>query len=200
MSSTIGPVPSYASYNPGFSPEFFAMQDPSTRNFAIRNNRSNFNAMGPAHAQQTQQPTKLPPSMRGNYAQIDPRPAMYNRSRRPSSSASSVASSVGTNDTFDAILASPASSRTSFDSWNSNPRRPENGWQRPAPIKQYRRRRGTGDLFAALPEEVLGLILDELKKLHLKPGSTSCATCMMRDLCSVSVSAKKLMKVARVAL
>ncbi|KAI1440860.1 hypothetical protein F5Y02DRAFT_411202 [Annulohypoxylon stygium] len=125
---------------------------------------------------------------------------MYNRSGRPASSASSITSSVSTNDTFDAILASPASSRTSFDSWNSNPRRPEYGWQRPAPIKQYRRRRETGELFDALPEEVLGLILDELKKLHLKPGSASCATCMMRDLCSAAVSAKKLLKVARVAL
>ncbi|KAI4863346.1 hypothetical protein F4820DRAFT_459596 [Hypoxylon rubiginosum] len=127
------------------------------------------------------------------------RPATYNSSRRPSSSVSSIASSR-TNDTFDGILASPASSRTSFDSWNSSPRRPEHGWQRPAPIKQYRRRRGTGELFAALPEEVLGLILGELKQLHLQPGSSSCATCMMRDLCCVALSARKLSKVARVAL
>ncbi|KAI1775002.1 hypothetical protein F4818DRAFT_448632 [Hypoxylon cercidicola] len=128
------------------------------------------------------------------------RPATYNSSRRPSSSASSIASSTKTNDTFDGILASPASSRTSFDSWNSSPRRPEHGWQRPAPIKQYRRRRVTGELFAALPEEVLGLILDELKQLHLQPGSTSCVTCMMRDLCCVALSARKLLKVGRVAL
>ncbi|OTB05562.1 hypothetical protein M426DRAFT_56871 [Hypoxylon sp. CI-4A] len=130
-----------------------------------------------------------------------PAPTTYNRSGRPASSASSVASSVRTNETFDAILASPASSRTSFESWNSSPRRNDYGpWQRPAPIKQYRRRRQTGELFAALPEEVLGLILDELKNLHLKPGSTSCATCMMRDMCSVAVSARKFLKVARVAL
>ncbi|KAI1762938.1 hypothetical protein GGR53DRAFT_521303 [Hypoxylon sp. FL1150] len=122
------------------------------------------------------------------------------KSRRASSGASSVASSVRTNDTFDAILASPASSRTSYDSWNSSPRRPENGWQRPAPIKQYRRRRDKGELFKALPDEVLGLILDELRQLHLQPGSTSCATCMMRDLCSVALSSRRLLKVARVAL
>ncbi|KAI2606556.1 hypothetical protein GGR54DRAFT_633409 [Hypoxylon sp. NC1633] len=128
------------------------------------------------------------------------RPATYNRSGRPPSSASSITSSAGTNDTFDAILASPASSRTSFESWSSSPRRAEYGWQRPAPIKQYRRRRNTGELFDALPEEVLGLILDELKDLHLKPSSTSCATCMMRDMCSVAVSARKLLKVARPAL
>ncbi|KAI0004682.1 hypothetical protein F4779DRAFT_633970 [Xylariaceae sp. FL0662B] len=117
------------------------------------------------------------------------------------SGTSSIASSVAVNDTFDAILASPTSSRTSFESWNSSPRRPEYGWQRPAPIKQrYRPRRKTGELFAALPDEVLELILDELKSLHLSPGSTSCATCMMRDLCSVAVSARKLLKVARPAL
>ena len=102
--------------------------------------------------------------------------------------------------TFDAILASPASSRTSLESWNSTPRRIEYGFQRPAPIKQYRRRRETGELLAALPEEVLGLILDELKKLHLKPGSTSCATCMMRDLCSVAMAGRGLLRVAQVAL
>ncbi|KAI8963284.1 hypothetical protein F5Y11DRAFT_356386 [Daldinia sp. FL1419] len=129
------------------------------------------------------------------------RPAVVpNRSRRTSSSGSSIASSVRTNDTFDAILSSPASSRTSLESWNSSPRRIEYGWQRPAPIKQYRRRRETGELLAALPEEVLGLILDELKKLHLMPGSTSCATCMMRDLCSVALSGRGLLKVAQVAL
>ncbi|KAI2617595.1 hypothetical protein GGS26DRAFT_585177 [Hypomontagnella submonticulosa] len=125
---------------------------------------------------------------------------MYNRSGRPSSSGSSISSLARTNDTFDGILASPASSRTSFESWNSGPRRVDYGWQRPAPIKQYRRRRETGELFAALPEEVLGLILDRLKKLHLKSGSPSCATCMMRDLCSASLSARKLLKVAQVAL
>jgi hypothetical protein len=136
-------------------------------------------------------------AMMSNYAQIDPQSTIYQR--RPSSS-SSAASSVGTKDTFDAILASPASSKTSFESWHSASRKPEHGWQRPAPIKQYRRRREEGELFAALPDEVLGLIMRRLKELHLKPESSSCTTCMMRDLCSVAVSAKKLLKVARVAL
>lgn len=186
MGSTMAPARSYAS-------DYFSMQDPSMK--APLDRRSQFGAF----PEEVQPPTSLPPAMRGNYAQIDMRPATYNSSRRPSSSVSSIASSR-TNDTFDGILASPASSRTSFDSWNSSPRRPEHGWQRPAPIKQYRRRRGTGELFAALPEEVLGLILGELKQLHLQPGSSSCATCMMRDLCCVALSARKLSKVARVAL
>ncbi|KAI0861975.1 hypothetical protein F4860DRAFT_513403 [Xylaria cubensis] len=136
----------------------------------------------------------MAPAMTGNYAQIDPQSTIYQR--RPSSS-SSVTSS---NDTFDAILASPASSTTSFESWQSTSRKPDYAWQRPAPIKQYRRRRNEGELFAALPEEVLSLILQRLKESHLKPGSASCTTCMMRDLCSIAVSAKKFLKVARVAL
>ncbi|KAI0160971.1 hypothetical protein GGR52DRAFT_576383 [Hypoxylon sp. FL1284] len=171
-----------------------SMQDPSFKGPLDR--RSFFGA----YPEEAQRPTSLPPAMRSNYAQIDTRRPSYSSFRTASSSASSIGSSIRTNDTFDAILASPASSRTSVDSWNSGPRRPENGWQRPAPIKQYRRRRNTGELFAALPEEVLGLIMGELKELHLQPGSTSCATCMMRDLCNVAASSRKLLRVARVAL
>ncbi|KAJ3566953.1 hypothetical protein NPX13_g6947 [Xylaria arbuscula] len=158
--------------------------------------RSTHEANGPI-SQHAHRP-RMPPAMMANYAQIDPQSTIYQR-RPPSSS--SMASSVGSNNsTFDAILASPASSRTSFDSWQSMSRRPENGWQRPSPIKQYRRRKAEGELFAALPDEVLSLILQRLKESHLKPSSSSCATCMMRDLCSVAVSAKRLLKVARLAL
>ncbi|KAI1430124.1 hypothetical protein F5Y12DRAFT_709135 [Xylaria sp. FL1777] len=158
--------------------------------------RSAYDVTGPIPPY-AQRPGKMPPAMMANYAQIDPQSTIY---QRRSSSTSSVTSSVGSKDTFDAILASPASSRTSFESWQSISRKPDYGWQRPAPIKQHRRRREEGELFAALPDEVLGLILQKLKESHLKPGSSSCATCMMRDLCSVAVSAKKLLKVARLAL
>ncbi len=47
---------------------------------------------------------------------------------------------------------------------------------------------------------MLELILDRLKVAHLEPGSTSCATCWMRDCCSIAVSARKWLKYARVAL
>ncbi|KAI0432638.1 hypothetical protein F5Y09DRAFT_301468 [Xylaria sp. FL1042] len=166
--------------------------------------RSSYDVTGPIpqhhaqhHAQHAQRPSRMPAGMMANYAQIDPQSTIY---QRRSSSSSSVASSVGSKDTFDAILASPASSRTSFESWQTTSRKPDYGWQRPAPIKQYRRRREEGELFAALPDEVLSLILQRLKESHLRPGSSSCTTCMMRDLCSVAVSAKKLLKVARLAL
>ncbi|KAI0485208.1 hypothetical protein GGR56DRAFT_64309 [Xylariaceae sp. FL0804] len=158
--------------------------------------RDSFGAReAPAYAADARRPTRLPPAMMGNYAQIDAQPNMYQR--RPSSSASTASSRAS--DSFDSILASPTSSRTSFDSWHSA-QLPRNGYQRPAPIKQYRRRRGQGEMLAALPEEVLSLILEELRELHLHALSVSCATCMMRDLCSVAVSAKKLLRPAQKAL
>ncbi|KAK3985685.1 hypothetical protein QBC44DRAFT_249867 [Cladorrhinum sp. PSN332] len=73
-------------------------------------------------------------------------------------------------------------------------------WQRPAQIKPQRRKAAQGELFAALPGEVLEMILDELRRLHLKPSSTSCATCWMRDCCSVALGARKFLKYAREAL
>ncbi|KAI2635168.1 hypothetical protein GGS21DRAFT_539225 [Xylaria nigripes] len=186
-------IPLYASGNSEDYPEFYTWYRADS---AARMSRSSYGAAGPAHAQYARRPSRMPPSMSGVYTQIEAQSPVSQR--RPLSS-SSAASSVRSNDTFDAILASPTSSKTSFDSWQSVSRS-SGGYQRPAPIKQYRRRREPGELFAALPVEVVGLILQKLRDSHLVPGSSSCATCMMRDLCSVAISAKKLLKVARVAL
>ena len=57
---------------------------------------------------------------------------------------------------------------------------------------------GTG--FKKLPEEILLVILAELKKLHLDAGSLSCSTCWMRDLVNMSLSCQKLWRAARCAL
>lgn len=57
-----------------------------------------------------------------------------------------------------------------------------------------------GDGFLKLPEEILLVILRELKKSHLKVGSLSCATCWMRDLHSLGLSNKKWWSAARVLL
>ncbi|KAK5628258.1 hypothetical protein RRF57_003973 [Xylaria bambusicola] len=193
-----GPLASHTRhplYGPS-NPRYRSDVDPGYNYPSARGmNRTTHEVTGPV-PQQTQRP-KMPPAMMANYAQIDPQSTIYQR-RPPSSS--SMTSSVGSSTTFDAILASPTSSRTSFESWQSISRKPEHGWQRPSPIKQHRRRRGEGELFAVLPDEVLSLILQRLKESHLTPGSSSCATCMMRDLCSVAVSAKRLLKVARLAL
>lgn len=73
--------------------------------------------------------------------------------------------------------------------------------QRPSPLKKaYRPKAQPGEIFAALPGELLEMILGELKKLHLQPGSDSCATCWMRDCCSLALSARKWYKFARTAL
>lgn len=139
----------------------------------------------------------------------------YNRPRRISSynSTSSAASSgMGVSPSPDGGInspwvRSPASSRTSFESWDSSrsnvsagSRRMEYPWHRPAPMKTVLRKSPPGEQFSRLPGEVLELILEEVRKSHLAPGSMSCATCMMRDLCSVALSARKWLKFARVAL
>ena len=144
----------------------------------------------------------------------------YNKPRRLSNSSTSTATSsvVSGRDSFDGRVrtVSTSSSQTSIDSptsqggvrTSSSPVtwQMQNGtasqnypWHRPAPLKQ-RRKAKPGELFAALPGEVLELILEELRMLHLEPGRSSCATCWMRDCCSVAASARKFVKYAREAL
>ncbi|KAL2199510.1 hypothetical protein P885DRAFT_29104 [Corynascus similis CBS 632.67] len=146
------------------------------------------------------------------------RPGGYNKPRRLSNSSASSATSsvVSGQDSFDSRMrtASIASSQTSFDSyspgvsprsgatpttWANSAAGQQYPWQRPAPLKQ-RRKAKPGELFAALPGEVLEMILEELRMLHLQSGSNSCATCWMRDCCSVAMSARKFLKYAREAL
>lgn len=87
-------------------------------------------------------------------------------------------------------------------------------WQqrRPEPIKQTaaaiasaaaaapRRPAGPDELFGRLPVEVLRLVLGYARALHLEGGSSSCATCWMRDCCSVALCNRRLLAVAREAL
>ncbi|KAM3514173.1 hypothetical protein MY11210_002164 [Beauveria gryllotalpidicola] len=56
-------------------------------------------------------------------------------------------------------------------------------------------------LFGTLPGEVLEVVLEWLRELHVgDPASTSCATCWARDLCSLSLASRKWSEVARLAL
>ncbi|TVY38506.1 hypothetical protein LSUB1_G006878 [Lachnellula subtilissima] len=57
-----------------------------------------------------------------------------------------------------------------------------------------------GEGFGDLPEEILLVVLAELKKVHLDAGSLSCSTCWMRDLTSLSLSCKKWWGAARTTL
>ncbi|KAJ3948133.1 uncharacterized protein N0V96_002376 [Colletotrichum fioriniae] len=78
--------------------------------------------------------------------------------------------------------------------------RPEYMYSRPSQTSVFRKKAKPGEIFAKLPGEVLELILGELKKLHLEKPTESCATCWMRDVCSVTLTARKWCKFARVAL
>jgi hypothetical protein len=60
--------------------------------------------------------------------------------------------------------------------------------------------RTPGEGFKKLPEEILLVVLEELKKLHLDVGSLSCSTCWMRDLTNLGLSCKKWWGAARSVL
>ncbi|TVY58762.1 hypothetical protein LSUE1_G010261, partial [Lachnellula suecica] len=60
--------------------------------------------------------------------------------------------------------------------------------------------RAPGEGFKKLPEEILLVVLAELKKLHLHTGSLSCSTCWMRDLTALSLSCKKWNGAARATM
>ncbi|KUI65988.1 hypothetical protein VM1G_01363 [Cytospora mali] len=73
------------------------------------------------------------------------------------------------------------------------------GWpQRPEIMRQmHPSKPGPNDQFDRLPSEVLSLILGHLRRLHLVEESNSCATCWMRDCCSVALCNKGWLDVAR---
>jgi hypothetical protein len=56
-----------------------------------------------------------------------------------------------------------------------------------------------GEAFRKLPKELLIVIVDQLKTLHLEGGvgSGTCPTCMMRDLCNLSLTSRKWAAAAR---
>lgn len=173
---------------------------------------------------ETSQPAALSDAaiMADSLTSSSDRTAMYNRPRRLSNSSTATTTSTvySSPESSDGRIGGGSSwgSQTSFESIISGFQRPvyanphlqgqnhgqnpaqQYPWQRPALIKAARRRAKPGELFAALPGEVLELILEELKQLHLRPGSASCATCWMRDCCSVALSARKWLKFARTAL
>ncbi|RDA84802.1 hypothetical protein CP532_6540 [Ophiocordyceps camponoti-leonardi (nom. inval.)] len=67
-------------------------------------------------------------------------------------------------------------------------------------VQTAKRRAKPGIAVASLPDEVFEVVTDMLKELHLGPRSESCATCWMRDLCSLCLCNRKLSRIARRAL
>ncbi|KAG5971158.1 hypothetical protein E4U58_000213 [Claviceps cyperi] len=71
----------------------------------------------------------------------------------------------------------------------------------PPILKNHRNSRTPlGGQCSALPGEVLDVILEMLKEIHLDQGSGGCATCWMRDVSSVALCSRKWYKAARLAL
>ncbi|KAJ4396730.1 hypothetical protein N0V93_000951 [Gnomoniopsis smithogilvyi] len=84
---------------------------------------------------------------------------------------------------------------------NASMRNSVAGWQRrPEMIKHTRPQKPRpNELFEKLPHDVLDLIMGHLRILHME-NSSSCATCWLRDCCSVSVSNRGWLKAARDAM
>lgn len=149
------------------------------------------------------------------------RPGMYARPRRLSNGGSMggpIAPRPGSFHSFDGTVDSQG--RMCANSWGGMPvieeahafetfppahapyRNSAPMWQRrPEPIKQARPRKpDPNELFNKLPVEVLRLVMEHVRRQHLEDKSSSCATCWMRDCCSVAVCNMRLLAVAREAL
>ncbi|KAG6079791.1 hypothetical protein E4U16_000809 [Claviceps sp. LM84 group G4] len=71
----------------------------------------------------------------------------------------------------------------------------------PPILKNHRNSRAPlGGQCGALPGEVLDVVLEMLKEIHLDQGSEGCATCWIRDVSSVALCSRKWYKAARLAL
>ena len=75
-----------------------------------------------------------------------------------------------------------------------------NGKQTPAWAMPPKRPVIPGEAFRKLPQEVLLVILAELRKLHVGKGTLSCSTCWMREAINLGLCSKKWWGAARVAL
>ena len=88
----------------------------------------------------------------------------------------------------------------SFESFESSSWRPNYRQRRSALSVPFVPRSKRQVDFAALPDQVLDLILDELKHSHLDESSGSCATCWMRDACSMCLCCREWRRCSQAAL
>lgn len=74
----------------------------------------------------------------------------------------------------------------------------QTGWQCRTDMVGHTRKRkaAPNELFDKLPLEVLTMVMGHLKNLHLQ-RSNSCATCWLRDCCSITLCNRKLLKASR---
>lgn len=144
----------------------------------------------------------LQTSTKGRKKSTDMIPITLNRPRKLSGSSSNALSTSRSHENLNLRTRNPSwGSTASYESVESAGWRPSYlQHQRPAPIKGLRSKAKPGEMFASLPGEVLEVVLEMLKELHLDRPSDSCATCWMRDLCSLSLCSRKWYNAARLAL
>lgn len=189
------PLPEVQQLQPAQHPQH---PQQSTLDFILRTERAVSRGLAP------QSPCQGPPfpTMESiNYA--DPDPRMLNRPRKLSQSSTNSSHSTSRESYASSARAPSWSSATSFDSMDFiNSRSSEFGQSRSSASsgRPSLHRSKPNEIFSALPGEVLELILDELKKLHLGKSADSCSTCWMRDLCSISLASRKWCKFARTSL
>lgn len=144
------------------------------------------------------------------------RPAMYAKPQRLSNGSNTTEtgerSRAWSFQSFDAMVgaegrmrAAVGSGASSFDEgvpFHNFPQPTLASWQRRSEMVKWVRSSAPGpnELFEKLPNEVLRLILDHLRRLHVEKRASSCATCWMRDCCSISMGNKKWLHAARAAL
>lgn len=74
---------------------------------------------------------------------------------------------------------------------------------RPSSFTSIQRLRSTNPpppLFRRLPQAIYDCILQHLRTAHLTVSSTSCATCYMRDLCSLALTSRAWDRAVRTRL
>ncbi|KAF4984822.1 hypothetical protein FZEAL_50 [Fusarium zealandicum] len=130
-----------------------------------------------------------------------------NRPRKLSDNSIATMSTLQSRESMSAALArrnQSWGSRPSIQTSNSMPQwRPEYMYQRPMPLKKQtpvRAPLNPNELFDTMPTEVLSLIVEKLRDLHVGPKSLSCATCWMRDVCNMCVASHKWYGPAQAAL
>lgn len=143
------------------------------------------------------------------------RPTVYARPQRLSNSNNTAErgerSRAGSFQSFDSMISAEGQMRAanaggaSSDEGMPLPSFPQPtlaAWQRRSEMVKRARPStpGPNELFEKLPNEVLRLILNHLKRVHVEKGTGSCATCWMRDCCSISMGNKKLLHAARASL
>ncbi|KAM6531422.1 hypothetical protein FSOLCH5_000891 [Fusarium solani] len=127
-----------------------------------------------------------------------------NRPRKLSNNSMTTMSSLQSRESMSTRRTPSWGSRTSVDTSDSMAHwRPDYMYQRPMPIKKQAPVRDPfkpNELFSMLPVEVLSVILEKLRELHVGYKSGSCATCWMRDVCNMCVVSRKWYGPAQEAL